>query len=249
MRQLIELVIDSSIQNSIGFSPNLRTFTSNDGTVNVQSQPFAVGVKSAADNLPAEIALYGEIGDPWEAADVASVGAFLRSNKGRPVNVRINSGGGLAYEGIAIHNALAAHDGAVTTIIEGIAGSAASVIAVGGHKVQIYENAHFFIHCAAMLAMGRATTFEDGARWLRKVDDAIARTYKAKTNRAIDKILEMMHGAEDGTIFTAKEAVDAKFVDEIVSIKPLKAKAFIEASQAKRLRSQLAVYTGFPPAE
>lgn len=188
------------------------------------SQAYVVGVKNAKDDEAAEIALYGEIGNPWEQADSKSVGQFLRANKGKPVNVRINSMGGLAYDGITIHNALVAHDGPVTTIIEGMAGSAASVIAMAGSPVQIYENAHLFIHRALMIAIGNVDAMDEAKSWLSKVDDAIAKTYKAKTGKAYDKIMEMMRGKLDGTMMTAKEAVDMKFADQIVSLKTGNAK-------------------------
>lgn len=183
------------------------------------SQSFRVGVKNASGDQPAEIALYGEIGDPWQACDARSVGQFLRDNKKMPVCVRINSPGGLAYDGITIHNALLAHDGPVTTMIEGMAGSAASIIAMAGQPVQIYENAQFFIHRAAVIAVGNRDMMAEAQNWLDKIDEAICRTYKGKTGAAYDKIMAMMIGKVDGTVFTAREAVAAKFCDEVISLK------------------------------
>lgn len=192
------------------------------------SESFKVGVKNAKDDEPAEIVLYGEIGNPWEAADARSVGEFLRHNKGREVNVRINSMGGLAYDGITIHNALVSHDATVTTIVEGMAGSAASIIAMAGDPVQMYENAHLFIHRALLIAVGNRSVMEEAMDWLDRVDDAIARTYKAKTGKALEKIHELMRGKVDGTMFTAREAVAMKFADQIVSLKDGKTKADIQ---------------------
>lgn len=202
------------------------------------SESFIVGIKNAKDDEPAEIALYGEIGNPWEASDARSVSAFLRANKGKPVNVRINSMGGLAYDGITIHNALVAHDGEVVTTIEGMAGSAASIIAMGGSLVQIYENAHLFIHRAQMIAIGNADAMREAIEWLEKVDDAIARTYKAKTGKAYDKIMEMMRGKADGTMMTAREAVDMKFADKIVSLKSGKTKNQIDVAETLRAEAE-----------
>ena len=181
---------------------------------------FRVGVKNATDDEPAEIVLYGEIGNPWEAMDAKSVSNFLRHNKGKAVNVRINSPGGLAFDGITIHNALAAHDAKVTTIIEGMAGSAASIVAMAGTPVQMYENAQLFIHRASVIAVGNVDVMAEAQDWLKKIDDALARTYKAKTGRGIEKINAWMRGKVDGTIFSAKEAQGEKFVDEVVALKP-----------------------------
>lgn len=242
MRSMIEVALSAEAQKA--------------GT----SESFKVGVKNAKDDEPAEIVLYGEIGNPWEMADSRSVGEFLRNNRGRDVNVRINSMGGLAYDGITIHNALLAHDGTVTTIVEGMAGSAASIIAMAGDPVQMYENAHLFIHRALLVAVGNVDTMDEAKSWLSKVDDAIARTYKAKTGKALDKIHELMRGKVDGTMFTAREAVDMKFADQILSLKNGKAKAhapdfaadvtakvqFVESARAERIRSRREL---FVPAE
>lgn len=211
---------------------------------------FKVGVKNSTADEPAEITIYGEIGNPYEASDARSIGAFLRGNKGKPIVVRINSGGGLVYDGLAIHNSLVAHDGQITTIIEGIAGSAASVIAVGGSSTQIYENAQFFIHRASMMAIGNRDLMAEAIEWLDAIDEAIARTYKAKTGKALEKLMSMMRGKVDGTLFSAKEAVAEKFCNEIIPLKrpsgknevpitltePVQSKQFVEAARAMRQR-------------
>ncbi len=183
------------------------------------SSSFRVGVRNATSDQPAEIVLYGEIGNPWTATDARGVGQFLRDNKGKAVNVRINSPGGLAYDGITIHNALLKHDGKVTTIIEGMAGSAASIIAMAGNPVTMYDNASLFIHRASVVAIGNVDVMAEAQVWLGKIDEAIVRTYKAKTGKAADKIRELMKGKVDGTVFTAQEALDGKWIDEIVNLK------------------------------
>ena len=182
-------------------------------------EAFSVGVRNATPNEPAEIAIYGEIGDIWTASDANSVCQFLRANKGKAINVRINSPGGLAYDGITIHNALLNHDGPVTTTIEGLAGSAASIIAMAGQPAAIYENAQLFIHRAALVAIGNRDAMDEAMRWLDAIDEAIARTYKAKTGKALDKILEMMKGKVDGTVFSARDAVSEKFCNVVLSLK------------------------------
>lgn len=184
--------------------------------------PLFVGGKNASGNEPAELVMYGEVGDPYENMDASSVGRFLRANKGAPVVVRINSYGGSAYDGLTIRNALASHDGKTTSVIEGIAGSAASIIAIGAQRVKMMENASFFIHRASVMAAGNADMMHEAAKWLEQLDEAIAKTYRAKTGRAMNKIRAWMKGTVDGTNFSAAEALAEKFIDEIV---PLKASA------------------------
>ena len=226
------------------------------------SESFVVGVKNAKGDEPAEIVLYDTIGDSWIGTDARSVTEFLRHNKGSAVNVRINSPGGLAYDGITIHNALVSHDGPVTTEIEGMAGSAASIIAMAGNTVKMWDNANLFIHRASLIAIGNTDVMEEARDWLAKLDEAIAGIYKNKTGLPLPKIRSLMKGKVDGTVFSAAEAKKDGWIDEIV--KPgKKAKAVgdakpvlrqeamnryrsIEASRAERLRTRRDL---FGPAE
>lgn len=184
------------------------------------SPSFRVGVKNAQGDGPAEIILYGEIGNPYTAMDARSVGNFLRANRGKPVNVRINSPGGLAFDGITIHNALLDHDGQVTTIIDGQAGSSASIIAMAGNPVLIKENASIYIHRAMVIVAGNRDVTDEATKFLDKIDDAIARTYRAKTGMALEKLKVLMKGTNlDGTLFSAQEALDGKWVDQVIKLK------------------------------
>ncbi len=246
-RQMIEIALSAKAQEA------------------ASSESFRVGVRNATKDEPAEIALYGEIGDSYEAMDSASVGRFLKANKGKPVNVRINSPGGLAFDGIQIHNALLQHDGKVTTIIEGLAGSAASIIAMAGNPVQMYENASLFIHRASVVAIGNSDVMDEAKDWLDRLDSAIAKTYRAKTGKSLERISAQMKGKVDGTVFTASEAKKDGYIDEVLSLKQgEKAKSAaslnrgairdeaeqrlqkIEVARAERIRSRREL---FSPAE
>lgn len=188
---------------------------------------FRVGVKNATAIEPAEMFLDGEIGDEFERLTSSAVSGFLRANKGRDVVVRINSPGGLVFDGITIHNALARHDGKVTTIIDGLGASIASVIAMAGHTRQMYENAQLMIHRAMVGAFGNEDVHDEASDICRKCSEAIARTYKAKTGMSLEKINALMTGPKgEGTWFNAREALAGKWIDEIVPLnnrKPVKA--------------------------
>jgi ATP-dependent protease ClpP protease subunit len=184
------------------------------------SPSFVMGFRNAHGDDPAEILIDGVIGDRYEANDSRSMGEFLRANKSKPVKVWINSGGGLAFDGISMHNALVAHDAPVTTVISGIAGSAASIIAMAGSKVQMYENAILYIHQAKILAYVNEDGVDEVRSWLSKLNDAIARTYRAKNGMALEKIKSLMSGKGkgDGSEFSAKESLAGKWVDEVLAV-------------------------------
>lgn len=161
-----------------------------------------------------EILIYGDIG--WDNT-AKSVDEQLKAFNGEPVKVRINSGGGDVYEGIAILNALRGYAGEVTTVVESLAASAASFIAVGaGGRVEIRPNAELMIHRAWTFADGNS---EDMARTiadLERQDAKIAGIYAERAGGDTDGWLTLM-GAE--TWYSAQEALDAGLVDEIVDAK------------------------------
>lgn len=197
---------------------------------------FRVGVKNATATEPAEMFLDGEIGDEFDRLTSSAVAGFLRHNKGRDVVVRINSPGGLVFDGITIHNALARHDGKVTTVIDGLGASIASVIAMAGHKRQMYENAQMMIHRAIVGAIGNEDIHDEASDICRKCTEAIARTYKARTGMSMEKIYALMKGPKgEGTWFNAREALDGKWIDEIV---PLSRKAVACAGSSGGIRDR-----------
>ncbi len=199
-----------------------------------EKEPLPLGFVNATDSSPAELLMYGEIGNSYEQGDARSVGQFLRANKGKPVNVRINSGGGLAFDGITIHNALVAHDGKVTTTIEGVAASAASIIAMAGRPTRMYDNATLMMHRAQGGGYGNQGVMLELADILGKIDEGLARTYQAKSGMPMREIMSMMDGKVDGTWLTAKEARSKGFVDEIMRPSTEKALSPAVIAAAKR---------------
>lgn len=237
----------------------VMAYNADDAVNQANAEAFKIGVKNATAESPAEIAICGEIGDPYQGCDAQTIGSFLRANRGRDVDVYINSPGGLAFDGIAMHNAFKAHDGRVRTIVDGFAGSAATIAAVGGSPVQIYENAQFMIHRASLMAFGNRDVMQEAMDWLDKCDEAIARTYKAKTGKALDKIMTMMAGPgkQDGTTMMAREAVENKFCDSMIPLKGSKTSniapfreatnthfSSVELEREKRIRARRDFYLG-----
>ncbi len=196
------------------------------------SRDFGVHVvKNEHDGEEAiDLFIYGVVGGDWfdeEPLTAVSVAAFLAENKGVPVNTRINSPGGLVYDGITIYNALVAHDADVTTTIEGMAASAASIIAMAGDTIRIHENARLMIHRAWGLTMGNSADMQDYAQTLDRLDGQLAGTYAARTGLRKDTVAKLMIGESDGTSFDAAEAKAKGFADEIIPNKK-KGKASIQ---------------------
>jgi len=168
-----------------------------------------------------EILLYGTVGDQYAESDAASIQRILSVNKNKPVTMRVNSFGGLAFDGLAIYNALADHPGPTTGIIESVAASAASLAVIGADRVLMQSNAVYHIHEGIAAGVGHIADLRETIDWLLKFNAAAVATYAAKTGKSEDVLAQALLGANgDGTKYTAAEALEFGFIDEI--LKPAK---------------------------
>ena len=126
--------------------------------------------------------------------------------------VHINSGGGYATEGAAIRSALSERSGRTDVFIEGIAASAASLIAMASETVTMANDAVMMIHDPSGLTLGTAEDHEATIRGLNSLAGAYARSYARKSGKPASECREIMKAE---TWFDAGEAVEAGFADEI----------------------------------
>jgi ATP-dependent Clp endopeptidase proteolytic subunit ClpP len=136
----------------------------------------------------------------------------LSDIKASQIDLHINSPGGVVFDGITIYNLIKQHPANVTTYIDGIAASIASVIALAGDKVIMAANALYMVHNPTGLAMGTASDMRSLADVLDKVAGTMVGTYASKTGKA-DAEIRAMLDAE--TWMTADEALEHGFIDEI----------------------------------
>src|SRR5258707_711782 len=136
------------------------------------------------------------------------------------LEVHINSPGGDAFDGMTIYNALAGRKGNVTTVVDGLAASAASTIAMAGKTRLMSPGSMMMIHDAMGLCMGNEADMLDTARVLAKVSDNIAGIYALHSGKTAPEWRAAMRGT--GTQgweswYTAQEAVDAGLADELAA--------------------------------
>lgn len=174
--------------------------------------------------MATEIMVYGEIGDGW--GDGITAFDFASQLRGIPIseselNIRINSPGGAADEGIAIYNVVKSFSQKrkllnsnfrINTIVDGFAFSAASIVAMGGDEVIMNQSSMLMIHNAWTMAMGDAKELLDIANFLAKLDAEIGKIYSAKTGISEADIKALM---SNETFFTAEEAISGKFANKI----------------------------------
>lgn len=163
----------------------------------------------------AEIWIYEFIGEDFWTGDGVTAKGFqkeLSGIKASQIDLHINSPGGEVFDGITIYNLLKQHAAKVTTYIDGLAASIASVIALAGDEVYMAENALFMIHRPWGIAAGDADDMRKMADSLDKVAGSILLAYTGKTEKEEADIAELM-AAE--TWMTAAEALEYGFIDNI----------------------------------
>jgi ATP-dependent protease ClpP protease subunit len=164
----------------------------------------------------AELRIYGDIGQSWDAEesnDAKTVVEAIGKLRG-DLDVRINSFGGSVADGLAIFNALRRYDGTVTTHIDGVAYSIASLIAMAGRAVNIAENGMVMVHAPWGAAVGNAVEMREMADILDKHAEAMLSSYLRAGGPDADTVRGWLTDGQDH-YFTAAEAVELGLADAI----------------------------------
>ena len=193
-----------------------------------QTAPKFWNVVSSADTDAAEITMYGDVCaqqpvDWWTGEAVPGMyitpEGFLDDleqvkDKGQ-ITIKLNSCGGDLYTGIAIHNALKGLKGHKTVIVEGIAASAASVIACAGDDVQVYPGSMIMIHGVAGMFWDYMTIgdLKQAIKGFDAAEQAIAEIYHEKTGTDTDTLRNMM---TKETWMVGQTAVEKGFANTLI---------------------------------
>ena len=150
----------------------------------------------------------------WFEDDVTpkQFSADLAKVKG-DLTIWINSGGGDCFAASQIYTMLKEHNGKITVKIDGIAASAASVIAMSGDEVLMSPTSLMMVHNPASLIFGEVQDLEQGIEMLNEVKESIINAYVLKTGLSRTKLSNMM---DSETWFSAKKAVDLGFADAMM---------------------------------
>lgn len=154
--------------------------------------------------------VFGPIGG-WFGVNSEDFAAELAQVKGA-LTVHINSGGGSAYEGIAIANLLRQHPHTVNGVVTGLAASAASVIAMGCDSLTMAPGSQLMIHRAMTEVYGNRADMAEAMDFLEKMDTSLAGLYQARAGGDLDQWENAMQAE---TWYTPDEAVAAGLADHI----------------------------------
>lgn len=159
--------------------------------------------------------LSGEISDETWFGDEVTPRLFkdeLMTGSG-DITLWINSPGGDVFAAAQIYNMLMDYPGQVTVKIDGLAASAASVIAMAGSQVEMSPVAMMMIHNPITVAIGDSKEMQKAIDMLAEVKESIVNAYEIKTGLSRNKISRLMDAE---SWFNAKKAVELGFADSIL---------------------------------
>lgn len=202
----------------------------------VTNKPY---FKAALNSSALELFVYSEIGADFLGAGITV--DTVRQSVGQAgdfdsITMRINSPGGDAFEGVAISNYLRSLGKPITVFIDGVAASAASILAMAGDEVVMGEASMMMIHNAWTMVAGEAKDLRAMADLLDKVShDSVAAGYQRKTGLPAETIQQMM---DSETWLSAQEAVEQGFATSVATYDNSEALAMAKASFGKALKAQ-----------
>lgn len=177
-------------------------------------------IQNKAGAAAAQIFIYDEIGlFGVTPADFREQLAEIPDD--REIELHVHSPGGSVFDGLVIYDDIARRSDRVTGFNDGVAASMATVLLCACKKVVMAENGWFMIHEAEGGAVGRADKVQRAAKIISVSNDQIAAIYAARTGKPETEVRAKMTAE---TWFTAKEAKDFGFVDEIAPAVDMTAK-------------------------
>lgn len=186
-----------------------------------------------------ELMIYQDIGDDPFGGEGFTAQDFLDLtkdlDKNQPIDFRINTAGGLVWEGMAIKTLIDGWKGKKTGSIDGMAASVGSWLLCNKDiELRAPRHAQMFIHPAWGLVMGNAADMRSEADNLEKTTGQIAEIYSRKTGKPVSEWLSLM---EANSLFTAEEANKLGLIDKLTDEEPI---SNFSAIQVRNMKAKLA---------
>lgn len=155
----------------------------------------------------------------------------LMSSSG-DITLWINSPGGDVFAASQIYNMLMDYKGNVTVKIDGLAASAASVIAMSGSKILMSPVSQIMVHNPMTVVIGNAEEMSKAINMLSEIKESIINAYELKTNLPRDEISKMM---DSETWMNARKAVELGLADEIMYMENQKSDTVLDSFMFSRM--------------
>lgn len=177
--------------------------------------PFEFANKTNADEHVMTISgAIGQGGWFYDATSAEDVRNALEGVKASTIRIKLNSGGGDAFDGIEIMNYLKDLDAYVIVEVTALAASAASILAMGADEIIMRNGATMMIHEASTFAYGTKSEIQKTMNALEAIDQSLVDIYANKTGLPHDEINEMLKAE---TWLTGPEAVEKGFATSTTS--------------------------------
>lgn len=172
---------------------------------------------SNLDSSTARLDINDEIGwSPWsDSVTARGVQNQLNDIKAGTIEVHVNSPGGDVFDGIAITNMLRSHPATINVVVDGLAASAASFIAMAGDSVAMMPNSQMMIHDASGICAGNGGEMRQMADLLDKASDNIADMYARRSGAPVEQWRAAMKAE---SWYNDQEAVDAGLADRVIDL-------------------------------
>ena len=172
-----------------------------------------------AEGDRASVRIYGIIGDWWEGLDAATFVTQLDALQVDHIDLHLNSEGGAVWDALAIYHTLREHPAQVTTIVDGLAASAASLILQAGDVRIARSGTRVMLHEAAGGVYGKADELRAHAATLDAVTLDLAGIYAARSGKDTPEDWNaILHDGD--TFYSATEALDAALIDQVDTTQP-----------------------------
>lgn len=168
-----------------------------------------------------EIKLFGVIGEDVRANEVKD--QIDAMDQTQPLTVRINSEGGMVFDGLAIYDAIASYKGPKKAVVESFAASIASLIPMACDEIEITENGYFMIHNPHSAMEGDDEAFAKASTELTQFKETMVNAYASRTGKPREEILSVMKAE---TFFNAQQAIEYGLANRTVQPKLMRATAY-----------------------
>lgn len=221
----------------------MRTFPKAQG----QFWEMRPAVRAEGQPTATDLWVYDVIGDDWYDSSLTAkeLCQTIAAIDTAEIVLHLSSPGGSVSDGLAIYNALISHPAKVTSRVEGWTASMATILALAGSKVEMYDNALFMIHNPLMVAAGNAADLREQADWLDRVGGIMQAIYMGRCTKAE---AELRAALEAETYLSADEALDWGFATDVVAARQSAAVADLGTLEALGLRAPTSAGRTFPAA-
>jgi ATP-dependent Clp protease, protease subunit len=173
--------------------------------------------KAQAEDEVVAFTIYGDIGESWwgDSTSAKDIEAALKNLSAGTINIHLNSPGGDVFDGIAIYNQLKNHPAKVVIQVDGLAASAASIIAMAADELIMNVGSMLMIHEASTWTWGTKADIKKTLNALEGIDKSLADIYMSRFKGERSEIETMI---ENETWFTSSEAVELGLADKVNEI-------------------------------